>query len=83
MGFFVVPPTGSLDIEDKIKAELVTSEQLQISFSWPPSLTGAHGIMNGLISFCHDLYDVQGPLLAQGIRDYTDPLQSEVNEEVV
>ena len=39
--------------------------------------------MNALMSFCMDLQDGRGPLLAQGIRDYADPLISEVNEEVV
>ena len=39
--------------------------------------------MNAMVSFCEDLKDGQGPLLAQGLRDYTDPLHSEVSEDVV
>ena len=80
---FIVLPTGAIDTDDGIKTELMTSEQLQLSISWPPALLNAEGIMNALLSFSEDLCDGQGLLLAQGIRDFTDPLDSEVGEDVV
>ena len=39
--------------------------------------------MNALLSFSDDLCGVQGPLLAQGISDFTDPLDSEVGEDIL
>ena len=33
-------------------------------------------------SFCTDLNDGLGPLLAQGLRDYTDPLQTKEGQDV-
>ena len=83
LAIFTVLSTGTIDMEDGIKAELVSSEELQLSFSWPPALLDADGIMHALMSFCDEFQDGQGPLLAQGIRDYTDPLQSEIGEEIV
>lgn len=83
LAVLIVLPTGAIEREDGIKAELVTSEQLQISLSWPPALLDADGIMKALLSFCNDLEDGQGPLLAQGLRDFTDPLHSEASQDVV
>ena len=79
---FIVLPTGAIDTDDGIKTELITSELLQLSISWPPALLDAEWIMTALLSFSEDLCDVQGPLLAQGIRSFTDPLHSEVGEDV-
>ena len=53
------------DIADGIKAELLTTEQLQISFSLPLPILDADGKMNALMHFSHDLQDRQGPLLDQ------------------
>ena len=39
--------------------------------------------MNALLSLSEDLCDGQGPLLAQAIHDFSDPLHSEVGEDVV
>ncbi len=38
--------------------------------------------MRALMSFSEELTDGQGPLLAQGLRDYTDPLQAKEGEDV-
>ena len=83
LAIFLVLPSGSVEIEDGIEAELINSEQLQLSFSWPAALLDADGITKAMLSFCHDLNDGQGPLMAQGLRGYTDPLHSEVGQDVV
>ena len=46
---FTVLPTGTVDMEEGIKAELVTSDKLQLSFSWPVELLNADRIMNALL----------------------------------
>ena len=38
--------------------------------------------MRALYSFCTDLNDGQEPLLAQGLRDFTDALQSKEGQDV-
>ena len=73
LAVFVVLPTGTIDRTDGVKAELVTAEKLQLSFSWPPALLGANGLMQAILSFSEELRDEQGPLMVQGLRDYTDP----------
>ena len=37
--------------------------------------------MNALLSFTEDLCDGQSPLLAPGVRDFNDPLHSEVGKD--
>ena len=51
LAVFIVLPTRIIDMEDGIKAELVTFDQLQLSFSWSPALLNADGIMNAFFSF--------------------------------
>ena len=82
LAIFIVLPTASLDQEDGIRAGLETAEQLAVTFSWPSILFGAEKIMGAVCSFCTDLNDGQGPILAQGLRDSTDPLRSKEGQDV-
>ena len=61
LAVFIVLSTGVIDTDDRIKTELITSQQLQLSISWLPALLDAEGIMNALLSFSKDLCDGQGP----------------------
>ena len=83
LAVFIVLPTGTIDRDDGIKVELATSDKLQLSFSWSPALLDADSIMRAILSFTEEIRDGQGPFMAQGLRDYTDPLHSQVGEEVV
>ena len=71
---FVVLHTGVIDRHDGLKVELITAEQLQLPFSCPPVLLGSDGIMNAIMLFRDQLKDVQGPLMAQVLGDYHDPV---------
>ena len=73
LAVFIVLPTGTIDRDDGIKLELATSNNLQLSFSWPPALLDAYSIMRAILSFTEELRDGQGPLMAQGMCDYTEP----------
>ena len=75
--------SGSVEIKDSIKAELINSEQFQLSFSRPAALLDDDDIMKAMLSIFYDLNDGQGPLMAQGLRDYTDPIHSEAGQDVV
>lgn len=79
---FLVFPTGAIEQEDDIMAESITSEQLQLSFSCLPALLGADGIMQAIISFCTDLNYRQGPIMPQGLCDYTEYATRSVKEKV-
>ncbi len=46
-------------------------------------LPDADGSMNAILSFCDQLRDDQGPLMAQGMSDDTDPLHLEAGEDAV
>ena len=83
LALFIALPTGCIDREDAVKAELSTADSLQLSFSWPPALLDADVIKRAILSFSEALRDGQGPLLAQGLRDYRDPLHPEACEDVV
>ena len=80
---FSVLQTGTIDQENGVETELLNSEHLQLSFSWPSAFLNADKLMHAMVSFSDDLKDGQGPLLAQGLRDFIYPLHSEVSEEVV
>ena len=82
LAIFIVLPTGALDKDDEIRTELETAEQLSVTFAWPSVLFDADKIMRAVCSFCTELNDGQGPLLAQGLRDYTDPLQTKEGQDV-
>ena len=83
LALFIVLPTGCIGREDAVKAELSTPDSSQLSFSWPPALLDADVIMRAILSFAEELRDGQGPLMVQGLRDYTDPLHAEAGEDVV
>ena len=37
LAIFLVLPTGTVGLENGVQVELLNSEQLQLSFSWPPT----------------------------------------------
>ncbi len=41
---YVVLPSGCIDQDDIIKAELLTAGQLQLSISWSPALVDANSM---------------------------------------
>ncbi len=82
LALFIVLPTGCLDRENGIHAELENAERLTVTFCWPSILLQAEEIMKAVCSFCSDINDGQGPLLAQGLRDFTDPLQTQEGQDI-
>ena len=82
LAVFVVLPTGTIDRTDGVKAEFVSAEKLQLSFSWSPALLDANGLMQAIFSYSEELRDGQRPLMAPGLRDYADPLHADSSKEV-
>ena len=83
LAIFLLLPIGTMYLDDGIKAELLSSDRLHLSFSWPPILLDADKIMHAMMSFCVDLKEGQGLLMAEVLRDFTDPLHSQAGDDVV
>ena len=58
------------------------ADKLAVTFCWPPVLFEAEKIMRAVCSFCSEINDGQRQLLAQGLRDFTDPLQTQEGQNV-
>ena len=64
---FFVLPTGVLEREKGVRAELEEAEKLSFIFSWPPVLFEAEKIMRAVCSFRTEIADNQWALLTQGL----------------
>jgi len=77
----IVLPTGVLDRDDGVAAE-VLDDTVTVTFTWPRVLVDANKLMGAILSFCKDMDIGQGTLLAQGLMDYTEPLQSREDDDI-
>ena len=74
-------PTGVLDRPDGVTAE-VKDDVATVTFTWPKVLVDANKLMDAVLSFCTDMDVGQGTLLAQGLMDFTEPLQSREGDDI-
>ncbi len=63
----LVLPTGALDWDGGLWAEVADAQRLVLTFSRPRILLNAEKIMWPVLSFCAELHDGQGPSARAGI----------------
>ena len=69
-------PKSALDCENSVLAELEDADKLAVTFCCPSVLFVAEKIIRDVWWFCSEIDGGQGPLLAQRLTDFSDPLQT-------
>lgn len=70
ISLIMVLPTGALDVDDAVHAEVITSKQVKVSISWPAPITDVQKLVAGVLAVEPSLDISHGTLMAQGFHDF-------------
>lgn len=76
VALLVVLPSGLLEMDGGVRAEIVGGVTVNLIFTWPAVMLDNVRLTNALLEFCQGMTVDHGTLLEQGLMDYIEQFQA-------
>jgi len=70
ISIIIVLPTGILELEEGVSAEVISPNQVQVTIPWPTASTDVQKFVTGILAVEYDLNASHGAVMTLGIHDF-------------
>jgi len=76
ISILIVLPTGVLEIDDAVTAEVVSENQIELTIQWPTPAINVQKLVSGVLAVQNHLELSHGTLMEQGFHDFLSQYRS-------